>query len=243
MLDTAIAAKLRAAGLEVKEVAGWKTRGRELVNPSQAPFNPKGGVNHHTATPASAAGDIPSLRILIEGRSDVPGPLCNVGLSRSGVFYVIAAGVANHAGLPDGGVCRGMTGNSTAYGLEIEHPGRSPLEAHRVRLAARFWAALMRAKGLPASQVVQHWEWAPSRKIDLATNMHGRDDPAPHANAFRRMIEEEIARMNRVTAWTVSYLNTDRERVTKGTRNPASFYENHKGAFQRGKVIFVPKRA
>jgi hypothetical protein len=41
---------------------------------------------------------MPSLRLLIKRRSDCPGPLCNVGLARSGAVYVIAAGRANHAG-------------------------------------------------------------------------------------------------------------------------------------------------
>ena len=108
MPDVKIATRLRAAGLTVREVAGWKTRGRDFAGVSP-PFAPKGCVNHHTAGPPKVSGSLtPSLRIVIEGRSDLPGPLCNVYLGYDNVAYVVAAGVANHAGLPDGGSCRGM---------------------------------------------------------------------------------------------------------------------------------------
>lgn len=176
-----IASQLRAdKSLTVREVPGWQTRGRVFAG-----FTPKGGVNHHTA--GAKTGSTPSLRICIEGRSDLPGPLCNVYLGRDKVVYVVAAGSANHAGLPDAGVLRGMRGNSDAYGLEIEHSGTEPLSPAMVAIAAKVWACLLRAKGLPASQLVQHHEWAPSRKIDLATNMH-KSGPPPTADGFRLMV-------------------------------------------------------
>jgi hypothetical protein len=45
---------------------------------------------------------------------------------------------------------------------------------------------------LPASQVVQHHEWSPSRKIDLATNMHGSTGPKPSASGFRNKVAKEL---------------------------------------------------
>lgn len=192
MADTGIADRLRAEGLTVREVPGWKTRGRDFAGVASA-FNPKGSVNHHTAGPPDAPGRrTPSLGIVVQGRSDLPGPLCHVYLGYDDVVYVVAAGVANHAGLPDAGTLRGMTGNSTAYGLEIEHPGTFPLPKARAQIAAKIHAALLRGRGLPASQVVQHWEWAPSRKIDLATNMHGGSSPAPTAIGFRALVAVEL---------------------------------------------------
>ncbi|MEO5837776.1 MAG: peptidoglycan-binding protein, partial [Acidimicrobiales bacterium] len=89
MRDTAIAQRLRNAGLKVVEVDGWLTR----VSDS---FDARGLVDHHTA--GGRTGNAPSLNICINGRSDLPGPLCNVLIGRDGTCYVIAAGRANHAG-------------------------------------------------------------------------------------------------------------------------------------------------
>jgi N-acetylmuramoyl-L-alanine amidase len=248
MPDTGIATRLRAAGLTVREVAGWKTRGRDFAGVSP-PFSPKGSVNHHTAGPPKTAGALtPSLRIVIDGRparfegdpNALPGPLCNVYLGYDNTVYVVAAGVANHAGLPDGGSCRGMTGNSQAYGLEIEHPGTFPLGDKRVALAARIHAALFWHKGIDAEQVVQHWEWAPSRKTDLGTNCH--PGTVPTAGGFRKMVAAELERLEKVTAWRVSYLNQKRERVPARTKDLTAWVKGHPGAFQRGKVHFDPDR-
>ena len=87
--DTGIADRLRAKGLNVVEVNGWRTRGAEG-------FNPRGSVDHHTAGPRK--GNAPSLGVCINGRADLPGPLCNVLVGRDGTCYVVAAGRANHAG-------------------------------------------------------------------------------------------------------------------------------------------------
>jgi hypothetical protein len=222
-------------------VDGWKTRGRDFAGVSPQ-FNPKGSVNHHTAGPSKSAGNLtPSLGVIIKGRSDLPGPLANVYLGYDDVVYVVAAGVANHAGLPDGGSCRGMTGNSQAYGLEIEHPGTSALAGSRVILAARIHAALLWHQDIAASQVVQHWEWAPSRKVDLGTNCHPNTNPTE--DGFRNMVKRELARLETVKQWRVSYLDKSRDRVTGRTKDIESWTKNHPGAFQRGKVFFTPDRA
>jgi hypothetical protein len=243
--DTGIATRLRSAGLDVREVDGWKTRGREFVLGGFS-FHPEGGVNHHTAGHPTKDSPIPSLGVVIHGRSDLPGPLANVFFGFNRKFYVVAAGVCNHAGLPDGGVCRGMTGNSTAYGMEIEHDGLHPLPDDMVRLAARAWAAIFRKDDLPASQLVQHHEWAPSRKIDLATNMHETATPAPSANAYRSMVAAEKKNLERVSIWVVSYKKGDGTLVErtdgKTTKDPVAWAKNNPGAYQRGAVKFYPKR-
>jgi hypothetical protein len=81
---------LREAGVKVAPVDGWESRGRGEMGPIE------GVICHHTAGPKS--GNMPSLRTLIEGRSDLPGPLSQLGLGRDGTYYVIAAGRCNHAG-------------------------------------------------------------------------------------------------------------------------------------------------
>lgn len=236
-MDTGIATRLRKAGLEVREVDGWKTRGRPGT------FAPKGGVNHHTAGHPSKTSPAPSLGIVTVGRPDLIGPLCNVLFGLDKTFYVVAAGIANHAGLPDVSPFHGMTGNSSAYGIEVEHDGLHPLGDKRVALLATAWAAIFRGKNIPASQLFQHWEWAPSRKIDLATNMHGDSAPDPSADEFRQMVAAEIKRLNTVTRWTVSFKNQKGDRIENTISNPEAWTHQHPGAYQRGKVILTPKRA
>jgi hypothetical protein len=67
-----IADALRAEGVTVVEEPGWRERG-------SATFMPKGVICHHTAGPAR--GDAPSLHTCIHGRSDLPGPLCQIVLN------------------------------------------------------------------------------------------------------------------------------------------------------------------
>lgn len=162
--DLSIANRLRAAKLRVVETEGWRTRG----SPN---FAPRGSVNHHTA--GGSRGTAPSLGICIYGRPDLSGPLCNVLQSRepdgNDIFYVIAAGRANHAG---SGGWRGLSGNSSVFGLEIEHTGVVRLPEARQRLAARCHAAL--GRGIFDERFVcQHFEWAtpPGRKTDAATHV------------------------------------------------------------------------
>ena len=161
MFDLGLADRLRAAGLRVIETNDWTTRG-------SSSFTPRGAVNHHTAGPPT--GSAPSLGVVIDGRPDLAGPLCNVLQSREpdgqDVAYVIAAGRANHAGEGD---WHGLSGNSSVWGLEIEHDGVTDLPVHRQEIAARIQAAMI-AGTADAGMVCQHSEWT-SRKIDAATNV------------------------------------------------------------------------
>jgi N-acetylmuramoyl-L-alanine amidase len=172
--DLNIANKLRAANLRVVECAGWPTRG-------SSDFNPRGSVNHHTA--GSSKGKSPSLNGVIHGHpGSASGPLAHALQSRepdgNDIFYVVASGRANHAGQ---GGWKGLSGNSSVYGLEIEHTGVDPLPEGRQKLAARFHAALARGT-YSESMVCQHREWAPRRKIDAATQVD--------ANRFRGWVAD-----------------------------------------------------
>lgn len=163
MRDLQIANRLRARGLTVVETAGWTTRGSES-------FNPCGSVDHHTAGPRS--GNAPSLGVVTNGRSDLPGPLCNVLVGRDNTCYVIAAGRANHAGT---GSWRGLSGNSSVYGVERENVGTpaEPWRDDQSLTAALIHAALIEGRS-DASSVCLHKEWAPKRKID-AHSIKGDD--------------------------------------------------------------------
>lgn len=161
-------------GKTLKEYAGWRTRGSSI-------FSPKGSVNHHTAGPRT--GDLPTLNTLIFGRSDLPGPLCNAALSRSGVIHLIAAGRANHAGL---GGWAGLSGNSSVWGLEVEHCGYpdEAVSAARWDAMYRWHRACMDVSGFSSRFVCQHFEWAPTRKIDFCKPL------IPNPSLFRDKVAE-----------------------------------------------------
>jgi hypothetical protein len=158
--DTGIAARLRAAGLNVVEVPGWQTRG-------SADFAPRGSVDHHTAGPLS--GNAPSLNTVVKGRADLPGPLCNVLVARDGTCYVVAAGRANHAGT---GGWAGLSGNRSVFGVERENTGTgsepwgSTPGTFDFEVAAKVHAALISVHGADPRLVCEHKEWAPRRKVD-----------------------------------------------------------------------------
>lgn len=155
--DTGIADRLRAAGLHVVEIAGWRTRG-------SSSFNPFGSLDHHTA--GSRNGNAPSLNICIYGRSDLPGPLCQVLMGRDNTCYVIAAGRANHAGKGQWG---NANGNEDLYGIERENVGTSAelWRPDQTDAAAKAHAALIRGRA-GADMVCRHAEYAlpPGRKPD-----------------------------------------------------------------------------
>lgn len=120
-----LAAELRAAGLTVVEVEGWRNRGRPA---STGEFDPRGPHTvHHTGTLTSAARPMPTLRLLVEGRPDLPGPLSQVGVAHDGTVYVIAAGRANHAGRVSRahvtGMAPGADGNALSIGDEVDTNG------------------------------------------------------------------------------------------------------------------------
>lgn len=176
---TNLAGILRGAGLKVVEVPGWKTRGHGQM------AGVRGVLWHHTATSARAAGDYPSQNIVTNGRSDLPGPLANLGLGRSGTWYVIAAGLAYHAGTGSHPAVGTNNGNHYLIGIEAEHPGTPghPWPAAQIDSYRRGTAALLKAFGLGSDRLIGHREWAPNRKIDP----YGLD-----MNAERRCVAEYL---------------------------------------------------
>ena len=160
---------LKDAGLKVAEVDGWESRGRGEIGPLV------GGICHHTAGPK--AGNMPSLNTLLNGRSDLPGPLSQLGLGRDGTFYVIAAGKCNHAGP---GAWKGTTtGNTSFVGIEAENTGGADDAWPAVQMEAyrRGVAAVLRQIGRPADFCAGHKEYAlPSGR---------KSDPSFDMDAFR----------------------------------------------------------
>ena len=118
---TWLANVLENAGLKVAEQSGWQTRGRTDMG------TVRGVMCHHTAGPKT--GNMPSLGIITNGRSDLPGPLSQLGLGRDGTIYIVAAGRANHAGA---GNWQGVTtGNSSFIGVEAEMRERTTIHGRQ----------------------------------------------------------------------------------------------------------------
>jgi hypothetical protein len=182
---TWLPAALEGAGLKVARVDGWESRGRGDVG------DVCGVMCHHTAGPRT--GNMPSLRTLIDGRSDLPGPLAQLGLGRDGTYYVIAAGRANHAGA---GSWQGVTaGNSRFIGIEAENTGKpddTPWPEVQMDAYRRGAAAILRHLGRPAEFCAGHKEYAlpagrkpdpdfdmPAFRAGVAAILDGSAPPTP----------------------------------------------------------------
>lgn len=155
---TWLADTLRAEGLTVIEHPGWNTRGRDDLTPNWQIF-------HHTASNPPAP--TPSLGTVLNGRPDLPPPLCNILVGRDDTCHLIAAGTANHAG--QGNYPDGTTGNHLSIGWECENNGvGEPWPDHQLEVIARGQAAVCRRLGHQADRVIYHRTFAPVRKIDPA---------------------------------------------------------------------------
>ena len=171
----ALPAALRAAGLDVLDIEGWQTRDRPGL------FTPTGVLWHHTATTRRPPHDMPSLDVCIDGRSDLPGPLCQILVGRSGRLAVISAGRCNHAGA--GGPLRGIPandGNRYLVGIELENVGTvldtgelaEPWPDVQVAAAVTATAVVLALLGETPDRVWSHRQWTPRksdpRGIDMA---------------------------------------------------------------------------
>jgi hypothetical protein len=185
---------LRNAGLTVTEVPGWQNRGHG--DEGQV----LGVLCHHTCGPLH--GDLPDLNVLVDGRPDLGGPLCNLGLGRSGAFWMIAAGKGWHAGA---GNWQGITdGNSHLIGIEAENIGTSdkagnPLEpwpAVQMNAYKRCCAAILKHIGAKSIMCAGHKEFA--RPIGR------KDDPNFDMVKFRQdvaaIMNEPVSRTASVVA-------------------------------------------
>ena len=173
-----INARLRAAGIVVREASGWQNRGNGQVSAYE------GGIVHHTATgfgialPGTGVGNL-----LINGRPDLAGPLCNYAGNDDGSLTVIAAHPANHAGA-SGGRSMGplpITSlfNRRVLGLEIVYPGTVPMLGTQYRTAV-IWGRVVadvvgrgdveRIRAHAETSITGKWDpgFAPSRTYNMA---------------------------------------------------------------------------
>jgi hypothetical protein len=163
---------LTDAGLIVIEVPGWQNRGHGDAG------QVLGVLCHHTCGPLH--GDLPDLSVLVDGRPDLGGPLCNLGLGRSGHYWMIAAGKGWHAGA---GEWQGITdGNAHFIGIEAENvgDGTDPWPDVQMDAYRRGCAAILNHIGANPMMCAGHKEYALP---------HGRkDDPNFDMNQFRASV-------------------------------------------------------
>jgi len=165
---------LRAEGCLVVPEPGWENRGRWRSDgrrdlPPNWAFEPNGlFVWHHTASTTTAADPWPTRNTLIYGRSDLPGPLCQVSPDHNGKVHLVAAGRANHAGTFSGAgpTVRGADGNVTSIGCEIDTNGTQPIPIVQYRASIRCAAAVNRRFKRDSSWSLGHAETSVTGKWD-----------------------------------------------------------------------------
>ena len=172
MILSNLANVLRGYGLTVVETPGWATRGYAGQDLQAV----RGVLWHHTATGRSAfeRSEAPTLNLCINGRSDLPGPLCQIVFGRNGTVFLTAAGVSNHAGRGIAPNIPENMGNHYLIGIEMESSGVAPFDwtDDQKRVAPYLGAALELGylMHLPPELRLQigHKEYSYDGKIDPA---------------------------------------------------------------------------
>jgi hypothetical protein len=147
-LANAAYAAAYGTAMHVYEQPGWQNRGHGGMTMLE------GVVGHHTGTPASSPGDFPTLGTILNGRSDLPGPLAAYGLGRGGHIYVVAAGLSYHAGES---AYAGFTSlNGKFLGIEAESPGDGTWTAEQLFMYPRLVGEILRAMSRGTDRYCSH---------------------------------------------------------------------------------------
>ncbi|MDG4831945.1 N-acetylmuramoyl-L-alanine amidase [Solwaraspora sp. WMMD1047] len=156
---------LRAAGLTVHEVDGWRTRG-------SATFEPRGIMVHETRGSLRST-DAGEIRVLLNGSTTAPPPIAQLYLSRSGQWWVVASGRCNHVLTGWAGPFKGV-GNGGLLGIEAQHALGEPWTENQYRSYVRGVAALRQRTGWAVAGHKEHQPGGygnPSVKTDPSFNM------------------------------------------------------------------------
>lgn len=169
--QTWIADVLRAAGLQVEEEPGWRTRSAE-EDEDASTYSPIGLVAHETRPETATSSVSGEIRVLIEGRPGLSGPIAQTFISRAGVWHVVAAGLCHHVKQGWGGAFSGY-GNTRLLGVEAQHAESESWADKPAQYDAyvRGVAAICKHKGWSAEKVVGHKEHQPGDKPDPEFNM------------------------------------------------------------------------
>lgn len=230
-----INARLRAAGIVVHEWPGWESRG----NGQSSAY--EGGLVHHTATAfGNALPDTGVGNLLVLGRSDLAGPLCNYAGNADGSITVIAAHPANHAGA-SGGRSMGPLPVTTLFnkrvlGLEVVYPGTEPMRTAQYR-AALIWARVVadvvgfgdiqRVRAHAETSVTGKWDPgdAPGRTINM-TAFRAATRIQPEDPAVKNLI---LAREKGTPAVWLGDLVTRRWIPNEGTLKDIQYWIGQRG--------------
>lgn len=167
-------AQMKKWGVPYREYHGWETRGRGPMG------DVHGIIIHHTGSDAQSDS---YLRFLaVDGRGDLPAPLCNVSTDMDGDLWLIATARANHAGggssitmqhvinedyagsaykaelKPGPDNLGGTYCNGSYYGNEVRYDGGQPMTAKQFDSAVRWAAAVCDFHGWSAQSVIGHRE-------------------------------------------------------------------------------------
>ncbi|MDQ3222722.1 MAG: N-acetylmuramoyl-L-alanine amidase, partial [Gemmatimonadota bacterium] len=159
--------RLRKAGLKVVTIDGWETRGRP------GSFAPVGVLNHHTGSfdrDGDFADDLAYAKwLFLQGRADLPAPLCQMALSVEGTVYLGAAGRTNHGGVAkaSGSVASGDA-NTLYIGIEWMLSGTQAIPAKMMKAAAVLNAVLTQQVTKTSVQTIScHYQTSVTGKWDI----------------------------------------------------------------------------
>lgn len=175
--------RARAAGIVIRQHDGWMTRNRGnrgdgWGETDRNPTGVHGVMVHHTVT-----SDLSStIRTIIRGRPDLPGPLYPGLVDEAGILHMVGWGRCNHAGLGDDDVLKAVIredatlpppnetntdGNARFYGFAFLNLGNGIDPYPKVQLATMATACgvICQAHGWTQRSVIGHKEWQ-TGKID-----------------------------------------------------------------------------
>ena len=164
-------------GVRVLTEPGWENRG----NGQTADY--QGAIMHHTASRSSAGNPEPTRNMVVHGRPDLRGPLCNSLGGFDGSVRIIAAHPANHAGASGGRsmgplpVTRAF--NRLVWGHEIDYAGTVPMSPQQYRAATVLGAVISEVLGRTDAEWIRaHGEtsitgkWDPGFALDRTIDMN-----------------------------------------------------------------------
>lgn len=185
----------RKSGLNVVELPHWRGRRRP------GDFKPAGVLVHHTGGTSDARSYVDWMAL--QGRPDLPAPLCQIALDRKGTVYVCAAGRANHGGkAKKSGPMPAGDANALYIGIEALNDGSEGWRPVQYAAYVRLCAALCVHYGWPASHVRAHKETSVTGKVDP-----GRMD----MDQFRRDVAAAIDDMEDDMAYTAEDRKRDED--------------------------------